>query len=153
MEIKYCERCGILLGLVNPCRKYCKECRETVRRERQVLAKKGVKKKPETVPCAWCGKPMLRKSWSQKYHAECATEAQKALNRKLKAKKREEMKASGVFKADWDVKEPEPEPPKKHEPPKYTVRQMNDKAKQLGLSYGHYSTLLSQGKAEPPDER
>ena len=33
------------------------------------------------------------------------------------------------------------------------VKQMNDKAKELGMSYGHYSTLFAQGKVDPPDER
>lgn len=37
--------------------------------------------------------------------------------------------------------------------PKYTIKQINDKAKELGMSYGHYSTLLAQGKVDPPDER
>lgn len=37
--------------------------------------------------------------------------------------------------------------------PKYTIKQMNDKAKELGMSYGHYSTLFAQGKVDPPDER
>jgi hypothetical protein len=37
--------------------------------------------------------------------------------------------------------------------PKYTIKQMNDKAKELGMSYGHYSTLLAQGNVKAPDER
>ena len=37
--------------------------------------------------------------------------------------------------------------------PKYTIKQMNDKAKELGMNYGHYSTLLAQGKVDFPDER
>lgn len=38
-------------------------------------------------------------------------------------------------------------------PPRYSIKQINDKAKSLGMNYGHYSMLLSQGKVEPPDER
>lgn len=30
---------------------------------------------------------------------------------------------------------------------------MNDAAKRYGMSYGHYSTLLAQGKVKAPDER
>ena len=71
MEEKYCERCGVFLGLVNPCKKYCEECKIIVRRERQALIKKGIKAKPEPALCAWCKKPMVRKVWSQKYHPEC----------------------------------------------------------------------------------
>ena len=37
--------------------------------------------------------------------------------------------------------------------PKYSLKQVNDKAKELGMSYGHYSDLLAQGKVDPPDER
>lgn len=39
MEEKYCERCGAFLGFVNPCKKYCKECKIIVRKERQALEK------------------------------------------------------------------------------------------------------------------
>lgn len=53
MEEKYCERCGVFLGLVNPCKKYCEECKIIVRRERQALIKKGIKAKPEPALCAW----------------------------------------------------------------------------------------------------
>lgn len=70
-----------------------------------------------------------------------------------KAKELNELKASGEFKITWDVQEPERARPQKHEPPKYTVRQMNDAAKRYGMSYGHYSTLLAQGKVKAPDER
>ena len=51
MEEKYCERCGVFLGLVNPCKKYCEECKIIVRRERQALIKKGIKAKPEPALC------------------------------------------------------------------------------------------------------
>lgn len=27
MEIKYCERCGLFLGMVNPRKKYCTQCK------------------------------------------------------------------------------------------------------------------------------
>ena len=70
-----------------------------------------------------------------------------------KQKELKELKASGEFKISWDVQGPERAKPKKAEPPKYTVRQMNDAAKRYGMSYGHYSTLLAQGKVKAPDER
>lgn len=75
---------------------------------------------------------------------KCKVKRQKELN---------EIKASGEFKITWDVQEPECARPQKHEPPKYTVRQMNDAAKRYGMSYGYYSTLLAQGKVKAPDER
>lgn len=140
MEEKYCERCGVFLGLVNPRKKYCEECKIIVRREQNTLAKKGIKTDPEPALCAWCKKPMVRKVWFQKYHAECAADANKALIKKYK----EELKAT---------QEREHIKPKKGEPPRYTVRQMNDAAKRYGMSYGRYSTLLAQGKVKAPDER
>ena len=75
---------------------------------------------PEPALCAWCKKPMVRKFWSQKYHPECAADANKALTKKYKAKKQKELnalKASGEFKITWDVQEPERARPQKHEPP------------------------------------
>ena len=87
MENKYCERCGAFLGLVNPCKKYCEECKAIVRRERQALIKKGIKPEPEPALCAWCKKPMIRKVWSQKYHPECAADANKDLTKKYKDQK------------------------------------------------------------------
>lgn len=56
MEEKYCERCGAFLGFVNPCKKYCEECKIIVRKERQALIKKGIKIDPEPALCAWCKK-------------------------------------------------------------------------------------------------
>lgn len=85
MEEKYCERCGTFLGLVNPCKKYCEECKAIVRRERQALIKKGIKTEPEPALCAWCKKPMVRKFWSQKYHPECAADANKDLTKKVQS--------------------------------------------------------------------
>jgi hypothetical protein len=49
MEIKYCECCGLYLGVVRPTRKYCSECKRKVNRERDRKRKKAAqeKKKPE----------------------------------------------------------------------------------------------------------
>lgn len=34
MEEKYCERCGLYLGVVRPTRRYCSECKRKVDKER-----------------------------------------------------------------------------------------------------------------------
>lgn len=34
MKIKYCERCGLFLGLVNPTKRYCSECKHKMDKER-----------------------------------------------------------------------------------------------------------------------
>lgn len=92
-------------------------------------------------------KPMRKVYEHQKYHQKCAN-----------AVKRKQI-------ADWWKEHPDyiKTPSRKARPegnhteekpnPKYTIKQMNDKAKELGMSYGHYSTLFAQGKVDPPDER
>ena len=48
MEIKYCERCGLYLGVVRPTRKYCSECKRKVDKERDRKRKK--KQQEKTFP-------------------------------------------------------------------------------------------------------
>lgn len=40
MKIKYCERCGLFLGLVNPTKRYCSECKHKIDKERDKKRKK-----------------------------------------------------------------------------------------------------------------
>lgn len=79
MEIKYCERCGILLGAVNPTKKYCSDCKREVSLERKRAKRKALSESHRFVPvkttCQWCGEPMIKKSAAQKYHKECAKDA------------------------------------------------------------------------------
>ena len=82
---------------------------------------------------AWCGKAMVKKTPDQKYHKDCARKAERS-----------------CVPAGYQFKLAEKQRPT---PPRYSIKQINDKAKPLGMNYGHYSTLLSQGKVEPPDER
>lgn len=44
MKIKYCERCGLFLGLVNPTKRYCSECKRKVDKERDRERKKAARK-------------------------------------------------------------------------------------------------------------
>nr|DAT70964.1 MAG TPA: hypothetical protein [Caudoviricetes sp.] len=83
--------------------------------------------------CAWCGKAMVKKTPEQKYHKDCARKAERS-----------------CAPSGYQFKLPERQRPA---PPRYSIKQINDKAKSLGMNYGHYSMLLSQGKVEPPDER
>lgn len=50
MEIKYCERCGLYLGVVRPTRKYCSECKREVDKERDRKRKKAAHKLEKTFP-------------------------------------------------------------------------------------------------------
>lgn len=141
MEEKYCERCGLYLGVVRPTRRYCKECAILVQKEKQTehRAPYGV------APCEWCKRPMRKLYKHQKYHKRCANI--------VKQKKT----------ADWWKEHPDyirisSDESKQQgnvtkDKPKYSLKQVNDKAKELGMSYGHYSDLLAQGKVDPPDER
>ena len=96
-------------------------------------------------PCEWCKRPMRKLYKHQKYHKKCANI--------VKRKKT----------ADWWKEHPDyirissdesrQQGNATKEKPKYSLKQVNDKAKELGMSYGHYSNLLAQGKVDPPDER
>lgn len=100
MEEKYCERCGLYLGVVRPTRRYCSECKRKVDKERHKEHKRaGVIFKPKKAFCAYCGRPMLKKVASQKYHSGCAKKAYNAkanLNAKAAYKvKQQEKKEAG----------------------------------------------------------
>lgn len=96
MEEKYCERCGLYLGMVRPTRKYCSECKRKVDKERDRKHRKaGITFKPRKAFCAYCGKPMLKKVASQKYHNGCAKKAYNAkanLNAKAAYKVKQQEK-------------------------------------------------------------
>lgn len=143
MEIKYCERCGCLLGKVLKNKRYCKECAMFVKKEKEAArrAPYGV------VPCEWCKRPMRKVYERQKYHQKCAN----AVRQKRVADWWKEH--PDYIKTPSRKARPEGNRTEEKPKPKYTIKQMNDKAKELGMSYGHYSTLFAQGKVKAPDER
>lgn len=62
MEEKYCERCGLYLGIVRPTRRYCSECKRKVDQERRrEHEKSGVIFKPKK-----CVLRILRKTDAEK---------------------------------------------------------------------------------------
>ena len=79
MEIKYCERCGLFLGMVNPRKKYCTQCKRDVSCEQKRARRKALSSgrgfTPVKTVCQWCGKPMIKTSAAQKYHKDCAKDA------------------------------------------------------------------------------
>lgn len=142
MEIKYCERCGALLGMVAANRKYCLSCysianleRDRERKRKQTEAKRKETAKP--VPCAWCGKPLVRRNVCQKYHAECKKAAYADLQKKLREKYRESGKSCQYKK-----------PKRKKAKSKnkgYTIGEIEAKAKELGTTYGKVVLGLQLG--------
>nr|DAV73071.1 MAG TPA: hypothetical protein [Caudoviricetes sp.] len=71
MEEKYCERCGLYLGVVRSARKYCSECKRKVDKERDRERKKAAQEKKEAgkdvsihrrsaSPCGQAGKALRR---------------------------------------------------------------------------------------------
>lgn len=142
MEIKYCERCGALLGMVATNRKYCLNCYSiaNLERGRERKRKQTEDKRKETakpVPCAWCGKPLVRRNVCQKYHAECSKAAYADSQKKLREKYRESGK-SGQYK----------KPEQKKAKPKnkdYTIDEIKEKAKELGTTYGKVVLGLQLG--------
>lgn len=131
MEEKYCERCGLYLGVVRPKRKYCSECKRKVDKERDRKHRKaGITFKPRKAFCAYCGKPMLKKVASQKYHNGCA---QKAYN----------AKANLNAKAAYKIKQQENKKLEKTFPSIGEVQALADK---LGKHYGEVSQMLATGE-------
>lgn len=140
MEIKYCERCGILLGKVAKNRKYCLNCYSQVSLEQgRARWKKKQKLKQEElakpVPCAWCGKPLVRRNICQKYHPECQKPAYAAIQKELRQKYKEDGK---VYEYD---KKPERKPPNRT----YSIEEIEAKAKELGTTYGKVVLGLQTG--------
>jgi hypothetical protein len=99
------------------------------------------------VPCEWCKRPMRKVYEHQKYHHKCAN----AVKRKRAADWWKEH--PDYIKTPSRKARPEGNQMEEKPKPKYTIKQMNDKAKELGMSYGHYSALFAQGKVGPPNER
>lgn len=144
MEIKYCERCGIFLGRVAKNRKYCLSCYNQVSLEQgRARWKKKQKLKQEElakpVPCAWCGKPLVRRNICQKYHPECQRAAYLAVQKELRQKYKETGKAEEYSKKP---KKKKPEPLKNRE---YTIEEIETKAKELGTTYGKVVLGLQTG--------
>ncbi len=131
MEEKYCERCGLYLGVVRPTRRYCSECKRKVDKERHKEHERaGVIFKPKKVFCAYCGKPMLKKVASQKYHNGCAKKAYNA-------------KANLNAKAAYKIKQQEKKKLEKTFPSIGEVQALADK---LGKHYGEVSQMLATGE-------
>lgn len=133
-DLKYCERCGVLLGYVRSTKKYCSVCRCDVDRERQKRYK-AIKEKQNygIVRCEWCYKPMVKLSKTQKYHKECKPDAY-AAKRKERNRSRQAM-PGGYGKG-----------PEKKESKVMSVAEMAKVADSMGLSYGELSLKMSQGK-------
>lgn len=142
MEIKYCERCGAFLGLAPANRKYCTECyrivsleRDRERKRKETEARRNETAKP--VPCAWCGKPLVRRNVCQKYHKECTKAAYAGLQKKLHEKYREEGKSY--------QRESPKQKEKKKNTENYTIEEIEAKAKELGTTYGKVVLGLQLG--------
>lgn len=134
MEIKYCEHCGVLLGLVNPTKKYCSDCKREVSLERKRARRKTLKSGHGFTPvrsiCQWCGEPMVKTSAAQKYHNGCA---KKAYNAKAN------LNAKTVYKVKQQEK-------KKREKTFPSIGEVQALADKLGKHYGEVSQMLATGE-------
>lgn len=90
----------------------------------------GLHFKPRKAFCAYCGKPMLKKVASQKYHNGCAKKAYNA-------------KANLNAKATYKIKQQEKKKPEKTFPSIGEVQALADK---LGKHYGEVSQMLATGE-------
>lgn len=129
--MKNCERCGMYLGEVHSLTKYCRACKDIVDHERKIeWAKNGGKVNYGETSCEWCGKPMVKRSRTQKYHKECQPAAYRQVQRDRKAR---QPKPGGYGK-------------KSKEPKIKSVQEVTREAEKMGMSYGELSLLMAQGK-------
>lgn len=130
MEEKYCERCGVYLGVVRADKKYCESCAKALRNER---SRKGIRRKKEIVTCAFCGKPLEQISVTQKYHRECSHPAH--------------LKIMRERKKDY-IKKPVPVNKKRDNTTKkiLSVEQVQRLADKAGISYAMASLKLATGE-------
>lgn len=135
VEIKYCVRCGALIGMAAKNRKYCDACRKGVIKENKRRYDNKQKEGVKTVPCAFCGRPMLRRFTNQKYHKACAYPAQikkmRALNVVYSSVKRERR-----------MEEKKRQEEKRRVP---TIQEIEAKAKELGTTYGKVVLRIQNG--------
>lgn len=130
-EAKYCERCGMYMGEVHSLTRYCKACKFEVDQQRRTeWAKAGGKVERGPATCEWCGKPMIKRSSTQKYHQEC----RKAAYRKVQNDRKSRHAMPGGYNK------------KKDEPKVKSIKDVNREAEKMGLSYGKLSLLMAQGK-------
>lgn len=134
MEEKYCERCGLYLGIVRSTKRYCTECKRKVDKERDKERRKaGTSFKQRNTFCAFCGKPLVQTSIAQKYHKECAYPARLKIMR-------EYNKAY--------IKKPAPVNKQKDKTTKkiLSVEQVQRLADKAGISYAMASLKLATGE-------
>lgn len=133
MEIKYCERCGILLGAVNPTKKYCSYCKREISLERKRARRKALKESHRFVPvkttCQWCGKPMIKIPAAQKYHKDCAKDVAFASIAEHQSIRRERA----LNEKALEEKIP-------------SIGQVQALADKLGKHYGEVSRMLATGE-------
>lgn len=96
--------------------------------------------------CESCGKVILNAQNRQRFCSDCAKKRQKAASLKYYENNRDEINKRLRLRTQMRrMSEPEPTPPSRT-PPKYTISQVDAKAKELGISYGKCNLLLEQGK-------
>lgn len=134
MEIKYCERCGLFLGMVNPRKKYCTQCKRDVSYEQKRARRKALSSgrglTPVKTVCQWCGKPMIKMSAAQKYHRDCAKDAAFASIAEHQRLRKERDRNKKTLE---EKKIP-------------SVAQVQALADKLGKHYGEVSQMLATGE-------
>lgn len=115
-ELRLCKRCGLVE--VTGHYLYCEKCR-------------AKKKEPTKATCANCGALYIKKRWNQKYCPNCHYLSPDPVN--SEERKRVAVPRHRTRKI----------PVKKSTAP--SVRQVEKRAAELGMSYGKCSLLLAQG--------
>lgn len=135
-NLKYCERCGIFMGAVVHNKRYCAECKRKAECERKKKSKEAHKVHVNygVTSCEFCGKPMVKRSKTQKYHTECQKEAYALRQAEYKAVKNVKRRA----KLEGYNKQKDPK--------KLSVADVSRMADKAGVSYGQMSLQMMQSK-------
>lgn len=141
---KICGKCGKAFEVDDKDRyerkrKYCGiECAEAVKSERIRAYSKAHRKPPKSVICAICGKSFLTSRPHQvTCSPECNYERSKALARESAHKKTKKYLAELAA-----MREPEPKPQPREQKRVEQIPDFNEKAREMGLSYGQYDAYL-----------
>ena len=143
--VKICAKCGALIENANINQKYCCICTHKKQLEAQANWRKAKKPKLQVIKCKYCGELMRVMRPGQEMHVKCERKVMSAERRKWLQEHPRPTKPS------YKNQIPHIERKKPQPAPKYSVGQMDAKARKLGMTYGKYVSLIDMGRVEPPD--
>lgn len=125
---KNCEICGSPMGNVHASRRFCYECAEMRRREQESRSKARKDGDDIATPCKYCGTP---RTGDRRMRCPACPPIEKKprINSKPKAPEKPKRARKKPLKGCWDLENK-------------SVTHISVEAGALGLSYGHYTSLV-----------